>query len=396
MKNQKKINKKTTKTSKPTKGVLAYHIAKSLVSVTSHPHTGRAIHPRHTSHGVLLIALVLTGILLFSNMGALRAYGVVSGGSRTITVNIAGNPPTVGAQITFPQTKSTTKSSQVQVAGTCEASTLVATYKNGSFAGSSVCSSSGDFATVVQLAIGTNLLQSQNYDALNQPGPVTDQIQIIREHLPAEVMLTASIPTIATTAADITSVPSIPSATPAPQPVTAPCYTPSNGTSATSTDPAIVANCIHRDISVGQKVTVPIRVTGGDAPYALSINWGDDLVDLKSVNDSAFYNYDHIYKTSGVHNVGLKITDSKGASSFLQTVVQVNGNTTAGTGSTSTFGAITAGIGSIWTEVPVPLYWAAVTLVLGFWVGDIFQRIFAKKRPTAKRRSTKLNTRRHA
>jgi len=405
VKKQKKNSKKIA--SKSTKGLLAYHIAASLVSIAPHPHTGRSVAHHHTSHGVLLVALLLTGILLFSNLGALRVAGLTNSASKTITVNITGDPPTVGADITFPFNNSSTRSSQIAVSGTCEASTLVATYRNGVFAGSSMCTSSGNYSTPIQLNLGTNTLQSQNYDLMNQPGPVTAQVSIIRLEDPIVATTTPpQAPTppvvkeIATTKTDIDPTPTpIVITEPATQPAENPCYDTSKNTETASANPTIIANCINRSIYAGQKIILPIRVTGDHAPFSLSINWGDGITELKTVADTDYHDYEHIYQKAGIIDVALKTTDAKGETSFLQTVVQVNNDAPASPigASGSTFATITAGLRSIWTEAPVPLYWAAVTLVLGFWVGDIFQRFNAKGKYSTKRTAHKTHHRqRHA
>lgn len=388
-------NKGTTKATKVTKGLLAYHIAASLVSIAPHPLTGRSMHHRHTSHGILFLALILTGILLFDNLGTLRAFGLQGLGSSTITVNVAGTPPTVGATITFPTTNTTTKSPEIQVTGTCPSQLLVAVYNNGIFAGSSVCTNAGDYAIVTSLVVGVNILQAQDYDGLNQPGPATNQVYITREQTPVLVASTnPEIPVIATSSTDITTDPTPPVITPAPQPTVNPCFDTSKTDGLNPEVPTIIANCIKRSVFTGDTVTVPIRVTGGAPPYALSINWGDGITELETVLDTNYHNYQHTYKTAGIIGVSLKTTDAKGITSFLQTVVQVNGQATPGT-TTSTFTNITAGLGSVWTEAPVPLYVAAVTLVLGFWVGDVFQRLFVKDTKGRKHSAT-YSRRRHA
>jgi hypothetical protein len=395
MKKQKKTVNKSKKTTKVTKGLLAYHIAASLVSIAPYPHTGRSLHRRHTSHGVLFLALILTGVLLFNNLGTLRAFGLQGSGSTTITVNVAGAPPTVGANITFPTTNTTTKSPEIQVTGTCPIQLLVAIYNNGIFAGSSVCTNAGDYTITIQLIVGVNILQSQDYDGLNQPGPATSQIHIIREQDPVPVTsINPETPVIATTVADIAPDLAPPIVTPAPQPTVNPCFDTSKTNALNPTNPTIIANCIKRSIFTGDTVTVPIRVTGGTAPYALWIDWGDGLTELKTVLNTESHDYQHTYKTAGIIGVSLKTTDAKGATSFLQTVVQVNGSTTPGT-STTPLNNITNGLSAIWTEAPVPLYVAAVTLVVGFWVGDIFQRIFANDPKGVKGRKHPLSYNRH-
>ena len=381
---QKRTSKKTTRSS------LASHAVTSLLSVAPHVQTGRSLHHKHTSHGALLVALLLTGVLLFSNLGALKAYGVTSNGSHTVTVNVAGAPPATGADIMYPTHNSSTQSPLIEVKGTCEPETLVATYNDGTFAGSSICTTNGDYATTIQLHVGVNILQSQNYDALNQPGPVTNQVTITREADPVVVPSDPTplvIPEVATTSNDTTINPTPPVTTPAPQPAENPCYQTPKPSDRTSHQPIIFVSCVDRTIFANETLNLPVIISGGFAPFALSIDWGDGVTDLKSVTDNAYHTYQHVYRQTGSVSVTLRTTDSKGNTSFLQTVVQVNG-APATTG--STFGNITSGLSNIWTEAPVPLYFAALALVLGFWIGDIFQRYFNSKKPKASAR------RRHA
>jgi hypothetical protein len=391
MKKTKTTSKKTIRSAKKTKltkGMLAYHIAASLVSTSPHPHTGRSLHPRHTSHGALLLALLFTGVILFTNLGTLRAYGITGSGTTTISVTVSGQAPSIGADITYPTTDTMTNSPEIQVTGTCPSTLLVAIYNNGIFAGSSTCDNSGSYAITVQLQVGTNQLQAQDYDGLNQPGPATAQVEITREAVPVPV-----VTQVATAPTDIAPAAVAPIVTPAPQPDVNPCFDTSKTDALNPTTPTIIANCIQRSVYTGDTVTVPIRVTGGTKPYALLITWGDGTTQLETVLDTNYHNYTHIYKTAGIIGVSLKTTDANGITSYLQTVVQVSGTSTAPVNSTSSF---VSGLSSIWTEAPVPLYWAAVTLVLGFWVGDIFQRIFVKDVTKPRKITPTVHRRRHA
>ena len=56
------------------------------------------------------------------------------------------------------------------------------------------------------------------------------------------------------------------------------------------------------------------------------------------------------------------------------------------TGGTNPLNDIGKNIASIWIEAPVPLYVAAVTLVAGFWIGDIFQQIILNRTPQTRLR----------
>jgi hypothetical protein len=121
-----------------------------------------------------------------------------------------------------------------------------------------------------------------------------------------------------------------------------------------------------------------VQIKGGSAPYALHIDWGDSKTELVSISDNKINNLKHVYEDAGFHKVVLTTTDAKGATSQLQTVVSTNGPA-APSGTTSPVDEISNTVASVWVKAPVPLYLAAVMLLLGFWAGDIYQRITQPK-----------------
>lgn len=371
-----KKQKKTLK--KQPRGLLAYHIAASLVSMSPRPHSGRSLHHRHTSHGVLLVALLLTGVLLFANLGTLRAYGVTHNGTNVVSVTVSGKAPNKGASINFPSNQTATKAPIVEVTGDCTSSTVVATYNKGVFAGSSLCSVEGGYTTTIPLNNGTNVLQSENYDALNQAGPSTPKVTIVREQV-ATVATNNPVQSIqvATSPADIT-----PLAIPVDDTTTIdihqkPCYDQRDVDANINTWPTIRVTCISRNVFAGENFSLPVSIDGGTAPFALSIDWGDDFTELKSITNNELNTFQHVYRQTGGISVKMKMTDAIGQTSFMQSVVAVNG---APVPATSSFASLAGGIENIWTEAPVPMYWVAVTLVVGFWIGDIFHRYYSAKR----------------
>lgn len=359
------------------------HVIASLSSVSPHAHTGKKIHRKHTSHGFLFIILLLTGILLFSSLGMLRAYGVTSQNGTNIVVNILGDPPTEGAIITFPSTNTVSTDKLLRVAGTCPSQTLVSIYNNGTFAGSTTCSTIDDFEIIIQLHEGLNVIQAQNYDAMNQPGPVTPQYSITYEPeviVPGQPNPTTSPEVIVSKADQLRPVAVIPQTpTVAPQPSEQPCYELPNGVQVTNSEELIISvSCIHHNISVGDKLNVSVSIHGGVAPYALLTSWGDTQSNLSSVSDSSVTTLSHVYQTSGIHEILLKTTDKNGTTSQIQTVVNVNGDGITAATATRQENSLLKNLSLFWVEAPVPLYIAAVTMLAGFWIGDIFERLHAK------------------
>lgn len=350
------------------------HIRSSLTYVAPHAHTGRRLSHKHTSHGVLLILLIVAGIILFFSLATLDAAGITRNGQLTVNAVVPGLPPSSGAVITTPQAKSKVKNSLLQIAGTCPSGNITAIYNNGTFTGSTICTDQSLFQTTIQVTKGINTIQAQNYDNLNQAGPATDQIEISYE---PEVV---DQPATLNTTADITIDLSIPDS-PAPQPTAQPCYEDPHGWS-TPSGLGMLIPCITRNVFVGEKLELPVNIAGGVGPYALSVDWGDaDQPQLYSLQTSGWHTVSHVYKVPQIKGISLRLADSKGLSYQMESVVEVNGSVTTPSlteesHSSQPIEVIKDVLTSTWFEATVPIYWAAVTLFAGFWVGDIFQRVF--------------------
>ena len=353
--------KRITKRSK--KQSYGSHIRSSLTYVAPHAHTGHRLPHKHTSHGVLLILLIIAGIILFFSLATLEAAGITKNGQLTVNAVVPGLPPTTGATITSPQTKVTVKNSLLEVAGTCPVDTMVAVYNNGAFFGSTTCTNQNIFRVTIQLNIGINTLQAQNYDNLNQAGPATDQVEVNYE--PER----DNQPAVINTAADIKVDLSIPNS-PAPQPSFQPCYEDPHGWN-TPNGLGMLIPCITRNIFVGEKLELPVNISGGVGPYALSVDWGNaDQPQLYSLQTSGWHTVSHVYKVPQIKSISLRLADSKGASYQIQSVVEVSGHTgspslTGELSSSQPLDAIKNVITSTWFEATVPVYWAAVTLFAG-------------------------------
>lgn len=381
----------TTKATSSRLAIIRKHAIESLLGVAPHAHTGKRIHRRHTSHGFLLTALLLTGVLLFSNLGSLQAFAITKAGAVNVSVNVLGNPPTVGAIISFPVTNSVTAHDYVTVTGSCPSQTLVSIYNNAIFAGSSACTSSGSFSISITLIDGTNILQAQNYDGLDQPGPATPSVIIVKETAPPVSPISPIQPTDIATTLEEVAPQKDPVVTPTPSTPAIPDKCAELDESpVTSADPVIAVGCIQRNVFAGETLSMPLLIKGGLAPFALAVDWGDEKQDLVTVLDSKKKVLAHTYATGGFHQITLKATDSGGGSTQLQTTVSVNGEVTTGTVVTN-IDKIMETAKSIWVEAPVPLYFTALALAIGFWVGDIFERMALAQQPIRHR-----STRRHA
>jgi hypothetical protein len=367
----KKQTAKTKRSVKASKRPLAPHVRASLLHVAPHKATGKRLAHHHTSHGALLVILVLAGIILFVGIATIRANATSGSNQVHITAQVNGKAPTRGALITSPNTKTQTNSSQLQVTGTCPSGNLVAVYSQGTSVGSTVCQDEG-FNLPVQLISGVNVIQAQNYDSLNQAGPTSDQIEV--KYVPPVVTPTTPVIPVLTVDPTIT-------APPAPQPTANPCYQASSDQTPLPGGLSLAVNCVTRSVFVGETISLPITITGGIGPYALTIDWGDESApDLKSFPSAGNYTVDHTYQAPNIKQLSFRLADTNGASFAMKAVVDVNG-TVATAPSTPT----TSSVNPSWVEATIPIYSGVAVLIVGFWAGDIFQR-YAVARVRARHR----------
>lgn len=350
---------------------LRHHLRATLTYTAEHKHTGKRLPHRHTSHGLLLLILIAAGIILFLNFAVMKAAGITISNGVTVSLTVPGAPPTEGAVITSPQHQSRVTQALLRIEGTCPVDTYVSIFRNGEHAGSVACASPGTFRLTVQLAEGNNTLQAQNYDNLDQPGPTTPQITI--EYVPDEPDEQPAL----NASEDIVVVPTIPVAE-MPQPTESSCEASSTPT---TTDELIVSvPCITRNIFVGEKLQLPVFISGGIPPYALSVDWGDESgIELHSLNTAGRHVLSHTYLSPISRALSLKAADAKGKSYQIQSVIVVNGDAGAAALVDGDDNPVTSFFNSVarnWIEASVPVYWAIVAIFLGFWVGDLFQRFF--------------------
>ncbi len=367
---RKNSRKKTKKT--PVHG----HIVNSLLQVAAHKHTGKKLHHSHTSYGGLVLFMLLAGAVLLLSMGSLNALGVTSSGNVNVSLTVPSEPPSVGAQIVNPQNGDTVTNDTINVSGTCPEGTTVVIYRNGIFAASSMCSTEGQFLATVQLRAGDNLLQAQNYDSLDQAGPATPTVLVrfdavlvdgIPDSQSQESIVVVDIPEpVPTSELDLSELT---------------CNT--IGLGHQSVDALLLeVGCVTRQVYTGEVFNLPVYISGGEPPYALSISWDDtNQNSLYTVTEQGRMSFSNIYDRWKTYTLRLNIADSKGRTYATQVVVQVIDATAAAAGNGNSLTPyVPVTLQKLWLEASVPTYIAVSTLVLGFWVGDIFQRVFGIKK----------------
>lgn len=245
-----------------------------------------------------------------------------SGGSIGLQGTITTTPPTRGATIASPSSGTVFTNVPITVTGLCPTGVIVKIFSNNVFVGSVYCAN-GSYSVQVNLFSGQNDLVARVYDALDQSGP--DSNTVIVTFNDAQFAQFG-------THVQLSSV------------------------------------YAQRGAPPGQELTWPILVTGGNGPYALSVDWGDGTAtDLISQQTSGSVTLKHIYRNAGIYKVVVKATDKNGGTAFLQLVGQA-------TGATQNNNKGNEGNAVIRTKV---LWWPALAMLplifAAFWIGRRYE-----------------------
>lgn len=235
---------------------------------------------------------------------------------------IPSSPPTDAPTITAPTNGQVFTTLPITVAGLCQSDLLVEVFKNGVFSGAVQCVG-GSYSLQIDLFSGRNDLVARQFDALNQASPDSNTVTVtFNDSLPS------SGPRISLTTA-----------------------------------------YAKRGAAPGDTLSWPITISGGTPPFAVSIDWGDKSTpDLLSQDTAGDILLQHIYNQSGIYNITIKASDSKGQTAFLQVVGIGNGpiqQTTATARPTT--GTTSNRIIILSIAIAIPL------LLSSFWLGKKHQ-----------------------
>lgn len=247
---------------------------------------------------------------------------------------LSSPPPTQGATISVPTNGQGFTILPVSVSGLCPNDLLVKVFKNNVFAGSVMCNN-GSYSLVIDLFNGQNELVARVFDSLDQPGPDSNIVNVIftdtRKGTTSRVLLTS--------------------------------------------------NFAKRGANPGQTLTWPIIISGGEGPYAVSVDWGDGKTpDLISQPFPGTFNIEHVYDSPGVYNIIVKATDKNGGVAFLQLVGVANGALSQDNGGDGGDGG---GSGSTTPQVRIlwqPAAFLIPMIVSTFWLGKKYELKMLRKR----------------
>lgn len=312
-----------------------------------HQHSGRLRPHEHTSYAGLFVLIVIAGfVMLVATVKPVSAdHPGPQAGSIGLNGQVPAAPPKTGAVITSPTNLQHFPSSPIKVSGTCPVNTLVEIFKNNIFAGSSPCDDGGKFSLQVDLLYGENSLTAQDFDNLNQAGPMSAAVLVFYDAVP-----------------------------PSTDPLALLNF---NGTQL-----LLDTDSVYRGTFPMQTLNVPITIIGGTAPFAINVSWGDANNNVIPRNDNTVFNASHVYKRAGTYQITLQGGDSEQRVAFLTVAAIVNGQPSV-LGATNGQPPATNKLLMLW-----PLYAIVVTLVGSFWLGErrekkILGHIAAKPVPTS-------------
>ncbi len=274
-----------------------------------------------------LISVVLAGLLIAVGIFTVHqpAHAATEQGSVGMEGRISAPPPTTAATISIPRTGQSFSTLPVTVSGICPNKLLVKLFKNNVFAGSVMCTN-GSYSLIIDLFDGQNDLVARVYDDLDQAGPdsnvVTVSYNADKPGFTSRVSLTSTI--------------------------------------------------AKKGANPGQTLVWPITLSGGDGPYAVSVDWGDGKTpDLVSRAFPGDFNIQHVYDKPGVYNIIVKATDKNGGVAYLQLVGIANGalsqdsGNSAGNNNNNSSGSTTPKTKLLWQPAALLIPFIIST----FWLG---------------------------
>ena len=296
-----------------------------------HSHTGRLTHHHDTSYALLTFLTLAIGVLLASYAMSVRASdcGVPATpsceGSYDVKAVVPGPRPAKPAVITSPSTGQTFTTNPVTVEGTCPAKALIKIFSNGILVGSILCGANGRFSVPVDLVIGRNDLTALPYNTLDQEGPTSPTVTVTLNQPP--------------------------------------------GGPGFSTELIIHTENYYRGTQPGQEVVWPIELVGGQAPYAVSVDWGDGTSDLITRLAPGAFTVKHTYQQVGgylgSYPLIIRATDSVGHTAYLQVTTLVN----SGKGVPGNTAATPAQWSSMFPFI-WPLWVLLLLMIISFWLGE--------------------------
>jgi hypothetical protein len=273
-----------------------------------------------------------------------------------VTAKVSGPLVTSPAVITSPTDGTHFTSIPISVSGTCPTNAAyVEIFRNNLMSGTALCDINSNFQLSISLFPGRNDLAAHVFNLTDDEGPVSATVTVFYD--------VPNPPSSATTPAGSSGKPS------ASNPFT------------------LQTAFVYKGYLVGQEVDWPLQISGGTAPYAVSVDWGDGTNDVISRGAAGSFDIKHTYSESGgykgSYTIKVKASDGTGNSAFIQFFVIVKNH---------------AGIGTAFTKSPPSLnnrnwlwavwigYLLVLLLAISYWLGEREELITLRRRGLLKHR----------
>lgn len=317
-----------------------------------HRHTAKHLPHHHTSYRGLFVLLAVAALSMFTiQRAAADDYAV----NAVVPGSVLTNP----AVITSPTDGTEVQSAIVTLQGLCQmvnTGTVVTIMRGASAIGSTACAANSRFSLSVTLVEGDNELITKVRSGAGQDGP---------DGVPVHLYL--QIP---------------PVTPPGNTPPVVPDTVPTNGPPAPPVAQAAPLSVQPQgdtgiQTTVGQTVTLQLRVGNGAVPFVLLTDWGDGQVEQTiSTVAGELIALTHIYSTPGMHTVTVRITDVQGRSAVLEYVVYAQAAAAVTTaGGLTTAAPPTGGQFSV-TKIVWLVYIVASVVVVGLWYASPTHTLF--------------------
>lgn len=281
-----------------------------------------------------------------------------SGANILVSAQVHAPAVTDPAVITTPKNGQHFKNIPISVSGTCPANAgYVEIFRNNVLSGSALCDINGNFQLSVSLYSGRNDLVAHVFNITDDEGPVSSVVTVFYD-------------------------------APNPPPHNNPPSSPSSsggGNAATPAPLVLTTPFLYKGYYIGQKVDWPLRLSGGIAPYALSVDWGDGQNDVISRGAAGDFKIGHIYSAAGnyknSYTIKVNAADGGGQKAFLQFFVIVTSQTIAGpTGNIFSKPPPSLPGSHSWLWMAWPAYLLVLVMFLSYWLGEREELIILRKK----------------
>lgn len=293
-------------------------------------HTARLAPHHHTSYAGIFFLLIIIAALLASV--SIRTQADVTDpqqGDVAASAAVAEKVPTTPS-ITQPSSGQTVTSLPQTVSGSCQTGSVVKIFSNDILIGAATCAG-GSYSVPVSLFVGLNSLRAQGFNHSDQGG--NSSIAVGATYAPPGGPNPGQFQSFQSSSAAVNQL-------------------------------FIKADVFYLGGKVGQDITWPASLVGGQAPYAVAVSWGDGKSDVYSRKAAGKFDLHHSYAKapdSGAYNVVMKASDASGNTAYLQLIA-----------TTSTPQAAIP-VASTGLQIAWPLLIGAVLLVISFILGERFE-----------------------